>query len=50
MTFSLDDDSGHGNTAFLAGYDGAGTGIDFCDSDTSPTFSASWPMELYFKW
>ena len=50
MSFNLDDDSGHGNTAFVAGHDGANLGIDFCDSDTSPTSSASWPLELYFKW
>ena len=50
LSFSLDDDSGHGCTAFVAGHDGANLGTDFCDSDTSPTSSEAWPMELYFKW
>ena len=50
LSFSLDDDSGHGCTAFVAGHDGSGLGTDFCDSDTSPTSSEAWPMELYFKW
>ena len=48
LTFSLDDDSGHHQTAFMSGYDGIGYGVDFCSAG-NPSNGESWSLEMYFK-